>query len=332
LVRAAVIGNEPERRTAEDYRRFAARQACGRSPLYEDLAKAVADDAELLAFLDELPREKRQPNLLLATVRYLAGVQACYESFRAVVLERRAEVAATMLARRTQTNEPARCATLLPALASLRQPLALLEVGASAGLCLLPDRYSYDYGVVRIDGESGAPVVACRCLGQVPLPSRPVEVAWRAGIDLNPLDVTDPDDVRWLSCLLWPGEGDRAERLAAAVDLARRDPPRLIRGDLIDQLAETAAGAPPQATLVVFHSAVLPYVRPSRWAEFARTVAGLGAIWLSQEGPDVMAELPGFPRSLPDPDPGPAPFVLTRDESQVLAYTDAHGTWIRWLA
>jgi Uncharacterized protein conserved in bacteria (DUF2332) len=120
-VRAAVIGNEPERRTAEDYRRFAARQACGRSPLYEDLAKAVADDAELLAFLDELPREKRQPNLLLATVRYLAGVQACYESFRAVVLERRAEVAATMLARRTQTNEPARCATLLPALASLRQ-------------------------------------------------------------------------------------------------------------------------------------------------------------------------------------------------------------------
>jgi hypothetical protein len=71
------------------------------------------------------------------------GLQPGYDAFRAAALDRRAEVATTMLARRTQTNEPARCATLLPALASLRQPLAVLEVGASAGLCLLPDRYGY---------------------------------------------------------------------------------------------------------------------------------------------------------------------------------------------
>jgi hypothetical protein len=332
LAAAAVIGNEPERGTAENYRRFAASEARGRSPLYEHLANAVADDAELLAFLEELPRDKRQPNLLLAAVRYLAGVQARYDDFRAVVLGRRAQVTATMLARRTQTNEPARCATLLPALASLRQPLALLEVGASAGLCLLPDRYGYDYGARRIGGEPGAPVLACRCRGPVPLPGRPVEVAWRAGIDLNPLNVTDLDDVRWLSCLVWPGEGDRAERLAGAVELARRDPPRLVRGDLADRLAETAADAPREATLVVFHSAVLAYVSPGRRAEFAHAVTSLGAVWLSQEGPGVLADLPGFPRSLPDPDPGPEPFVLTRDGRQVLAYTDGHGAWIRWLA
>jgi hypothetical protein len=326
-----VIGNEPEHGTAENYRRFAACEARGRSPLYEQLANGVADDPELLAFLAGFPKEKRQPNLLLAAVRYLAGVQPGYEAFRAVVLARRAEVSATMLARRTQTNEPARCATLLPALASLRQPLALLEVGASAGLCLLSDRYSYDYGSCRIDGQPGAPVLACRCIGPVPLPRRPVDVAWRAGIDINPLDVTDPDDVRWLSCLVWPGEGDRAERLTAAIDLARRDPPRLIRGDLTEQLAKTAAGAPKEATLVVFHSAVLAYVSPGRRAEFGQAVTALGSVWLAQEDPRVLSGLPGFPRLLPAPEPGPTSFLLTRGGREALAYADGHGTWIRWL-
>ena len=66
---------------------------------------------------------------------------------------------------------------------------------------------------------------------------RLVSGVWRAGIDLNPLDVADPDDVHWLSCLVWPGEGDRAERLAAAIELARQDPPPLVRGDLVDRLA-----------------------------------------------------------------------------------------------
>jgi hypothetical protein len=253
-------------------------------------------------------------------------------SVPSVVLDRRAEVAATMLARRTQTNEAARCATLLPALASLPQPLALLEVGASAGLCLLPDRYGYDYGSCRIDGHPGAPVLACRCAGPVPLPVRPVEVVWRAGIDVNPLDVADADDARWLSCLVWPGEGDRAERLAAAIDLARRDPPPLVRGDLAGQLAETAASAPREATLVVFHSAVLAYVSPARRAEFARAVAALGAVWLSQEHPEALSELPGSPRDLPVLEPGVSAFLLARDGRKALAYADSHGTWLRWLA
>jgi hypothetical protein len=315
---------------ADSYRAFAADEARGRSPLYEHLASCVADDPELLALLEELPEPKRQPNLLLAAVRYHAGVQPGYDSFRAVVLNRRAEVTATMLARRTQTNEPARCATLLPALASLPQPLALLEVGASAGLCLQPDRYGYDYGDRRIDGQPGAPVLACQCSGPVPLPRGPVEVVWRAGIDINPLDVTDPDDVRWLSCLVWPGEGDRAERLAAAVRLSRRDPPRLVRGDLADRLGRVEVDAPRGATLVVFNSSVLAYVSAERRADFARAVADLKAVWLSQEGPEVMSVVPGFPSSLPGVEPSGSCYLLVRDGREALAYADNHGAWIRW--
>jgi hypothetical protein len=326
-----VIGHEFDRGTAENYRRFAVLEASGRSPLYEELAQGVAGDPELLTFLDGLPREKRQPNLLFAAVRYLAGTQPGYRAFRGTVLDRRDEVAAIMLARRTQTNEPARCATLLPALALLPPPLALLEVGASAGLCLLPDRYGYAYGGHRIEGDPGAPTFSCEPRGPVPLPNRAPQIVWRAGIDLNPLQVADPDDVRWLSCLVWPGEGDRAERLAAAVELARRDPPPVVRGDLVDRLAEVAADAPDDATLVVFHSAVLAYLSPGRRAEFAAAVGDLDAVWLANESPAVLAGLPGLDRELPAPDPGPPPALLTRDGRTALAFVDGHGAWIRWL-
>ena len=170
-----------------------------------------------------------------------------------------------MLARRTQTNEPARCATLLPALALLPQPLALIEVGASAGLTLLADRYSYDYGSRQLAGtDPCAPVLSCRPLGPVPIPAQVPEVAWRAGLDLNPLDVTDDDDVRWLECLVWPGETGRRERLAAAIETARRDPPPVHRGDLLTDLVALARQAPPGATLVIYHSAVLAYVAPEQ--------------------------------------------------------------------
>jgi hypothetical protein len=87
----------------------------------------------------------------------------------------------------------------------LPQPLALLEVGASAGLCLLPDKYAYDFGgrlVAPTGGEANAPVFHCVTDAATPIPQRNVEVAWRAGLDLNPLDVSNDDDVRWLKALV----------------------------------------------------------------------------------------------------------------------------------
>src|SRR5438874_615553 len=94
------------------YRRFAEREARGRSELYVELALGVADDAELLALLAELPRAKRQPNLLFSAVKLLYGTPADFAALRACVQDHRDEVLATVRARRTQTNEPARCATL----------------------------------------------------------------------------------------------------------------------------------------------------------------------------------------------------------------------------
>jgi hypothetical protein len=317
-------GHDPARSAAENYLEFAG-DARGRSAAYESLAGAVAEDRVVLRFLDALPPEKRQPNLLFAAARYLLDGSVDISRLRALVSHQRAELTAVMLARRTQTNEPARCATLLPALAQLPPPLALIEVGASAGLTLLFDRYSYDYAGYRIAGrDPQAPVLRCTPRGPVPLPARVPAIIWRAGLDLSPLDVTREDDVRWLSCLVWPGEGDREERLAAAVASARRDPPVVHRGDLLTDLPALAAQAPAGATLVVYHSAVLAYVEPRKRRHFAGIVRGLAAVWLSNEGPGVVPDLPVPPCQ-------GAPFVLARDGRTPIAITDSHGTWVRWL-
>jgi hypothetical protein len=309
---------------AENYRAFA-EDARGRSPAYELLAGSVAEDTAVLRFLGSLPPERRQPNLLFAAARYLLGDPVGIARLRALVRQNSAELAGVMMARRTQTNEPARCATLLPALALLPPPLALIEVGASAGLTLLFDRYSYDYAGHQIAGQDPrAPVLRCAPRGPVPLPDRLPAISWRAGLDLDPLDVTSDDDVRWLSCLVWPGEGDREQRLAAAIAAARRDPPVIHRGDLLTDLPALAAQAPAGATLVVYHSAVLAYVTPAGRERFAGTVRALPAIWLSNEGPAI---LPGIPL----PAYHGAPFVLARDGHTPLALTDSHGTWLQWL-
>ena len=317
-------GHDAGASTAEIYRTFARHEARGRSPAYESLAEAVAGDAAVLRFLVSLPPEKRQPNLLFAAARYLLGAPADMTRLRDLVSERGAELSEVMLARRTQTNEPPaapRCCRPWPAAAAAGPDRGRGQRRAHPAVrpLLLRLRRS------PIGGQDRqAPTLRCEPSGPVPLPARLPVIAWRAGLDLNPLDVHRDDDVRWLSCLVWPGEGDREHRLAAAIAAARRDPPAVHRGDLIDDLPALAAQAPAGATLVVYHSSVLAYVAPERRLEFADLVRGLPATWLSQEGPAVLSSVPvaAYPGD---------PYLLVRDGRTPLALADGHGTWLRWL-
>lgn len=316
--------------TSELYQRFATTEARGESPCYEQWSEGVAGDPELLRLIDTLPDPKRQPNLLFAAVRYHGFESGPFNDFRAYVIEHWAEIREIVLVRRTQTNEVGRCAVLLPLLAALPQPLALLEVGTSAGLCLYPDRYSYRYGTLPQldppDGPSKA-VAVCATDGPVPVPDRLPEVVWRAGIDLNPLDVTSDDDVRWLSTLVWPEHDHRRARLAAAIEIARADPPRLIAGDLNEHVAALARETPPGATLVIFHTSVLWYLTPADRAAFADTVAGLPGHWISNEVPGVV---PAVQESLPPrKDPTTLHCVLALDGTPV-AYSAPHGQSLEW--
>ncbi|SDG61365.1 DUF2332 domain-containing protein [Microbacterium sp. 77mftsu3.1] len=316
--------------TAEHYRTFGSVEARGSSDTYEGWALGVADDAEMLALIDELPRAKRQANLVFAAMRVVGVPIASWQGARGEAIARWPRIREVALTHATQTNEAARCAVLLPQLARIPGPLALLEVGASAGLCLYPDRYTYRYTagdgtVTRIDPVVPTDVVIdCRIENTAP-PTHLPDVVWRGGIDLNPLDPADPDTLAWLDALVWPEHEDRRARLRAAMAVAASDPAPIRAGDLNDLIADAAASAPVDATLVVFHTAVLAYLSPEDRERFRRTMADTDAVWLSNEGLGVFPE---FERIVP---PGERHRFVLAVDGEPVALTHPHGRSYRGL-
>jgi hypothetical protein len=285
---------------ARRYRTFADLEARGSSPSYEAWSRAVAGDSDLLVRLATLPARKQQPNLVFAALRWHGERPGDDRSLRHGLLDAWDEVSRTIMGRATQTNEPARCAVLLPLLHRIGGDIALIELGAAAGLCLIPDRYSYAYsdGTV-VDPPSGPSDVVIRCrvaAGSLPPELAAPQIVWRAGVDLNPLDPADPDTAAWLTALVWPEHEHRRDRLAAALRLAAAAGTRIERGDLRRDLGALVAEAPAGATPVVFHSAALAYLTDDDRTAAAAAITGSGARWISFEGRDVVTlagDVPG---------------------------------------
>jgi hypothetical protein len=156
-------------------------------------------------------------------------------------------------------------------------------------------------------------------------------VAWRGGIDLNPLDVTSADDMAWLATLVWPEHDDRRERLLQAIDVARADPPRIIRGDLLDELPALVRQASHHGTVVVFHSAVIAYLEPADRGRFEAMMRALVAEgrchWVSNEGKRVIESITATGPAIADEK---QTFVLGLD-GRAVAHTHGHGRFMRWL-
>jgi len=314
-------------KTADWYRRFRLNETPGQSELYAEWAAGVETDAEVLALIIGLPRPKRQPNLVFACARLLGAPLAGYPVFRLWLVEHWPAIAAEARVRATQTNEPRRLTAIMPVLASIGPSVALIEVGASAGLCLYPDRYSYDYAGRRVDPVDGPSPVLLRTesTGPVPVPEHPPEVVWRAGLDLNPLDVRVPDDVRWLQTLIWPEQVERRRRLDAAMSIVRRDPPLLAAGDAAQGLEALVALAPTGVPLVIVSPAVLVYLAPEQRAAFTTAVTGLGR-WISL---DAVGVLPQVDALLPQA-AEPGDFMVSLDGRPV-ATCGPHGQTLHWI-
>jgi hypothetical protein len=202
------------------YREFADRECKGYSQAYYRLALAVAEDGDVAAFVAAMP--VIQPNLFFASIQFLTGSErmpATGAALRAFLGQRGEDVRAVMRSRHTQTNEVGRCAVLLPAIPA--GPLALVEVGASAGLCLLLDHFHYDFGTARLGARSSPVHLRCAAAGPVPLPSGVPNIRWRRGLDLHPIDVRDDDAVRWLMACVWADHDERRRRLEGAIEVAR---------------------------------------------------------------------------------------------------------------
>ena len=318
-----------DRSVARSFERWAAVEAEGRSPRYAEWARGVAADPWLCAALADLEHVKRQPNLLFAAARFEGVPVAPWTDVRDMIAGAWTSIRSMMLARMTQTNEARRMATLVPAIAHFRGPIALVEVGASAGLCLYPDRWRYRFGAGKYVGDASLPLLETQASPSTPLPERLPSIAWRGGLDLQPLDPAEPDTRAWLEALVWPDatggvDGARVDRLRTAIAIARRERADLRRGDLTTDtraLVDEAARHAP--TVVVWHSAVLAYVPAFERAGFADLMGGLPVTWIANEG----ATLEIGP---PAPWAGPGDFVLRRD-AEPIAITDPHGASVTWI-
>jgi hypothetical protein len=317
------------------YRRFADTECKGYSDVYYRLALAVSEDDDVIGFVADMPES--QPNLFFASVQLLTGPDTMPRTgpeLREFLRRRGPEVGEVMRSRRTQTNEVGRCAVVLPALPP--GPLALIEVGASAGLCLLLDQFYYDFGTTRIGAGSARVHVRCALAGPAPLPATIPSIVWRHGLDIRPIDVRDDDAVRWLLACVWPDHRERRRRLEGAIDLARAQPPAVRAGDLVDDLPALLAEAPEGARLVVVHSAVLTYVRPDRRAAFADVLAAASkrrdVVWISNEAPGVIPEITALAPPLREHCflLGRTRFSNGRRQDECLALAHPHGAELTW--
>ena len=252
---------------AQVYRHFGEVDAAETSPLYERVAVALSESDEALRAIEAAPARKRHPTLILAALHdlalagrapALAAAYAAADGDAAVgaaidtLLRMNDSVVAIAVRRQTRTNETGRCAVLYPAIAEAARrvganAVGLIDVGCSAGLNLNVDRVGITYSNGQSLGDPSSPVqLSSSIVGDRPIPTRAMpEVVARVGVDLDPVDVTDADDARWLRACLWPDQPERVARLEAEMALAATAPPLLLQGDAVEVVPDALARVPP---------------------------------------------------------------------------------------
>ena len=306
------------------YARLARR--CATEPLLDDLIGALRWDVPLRLF---------------GGVHYLelSGVEPYalsgeWEDFRQALEGQREFLARFIQEQAVQTNEVQRCFALLPAFLTLAKEsgarcLDLLELGPSAGLNLLWDRYAYAYR----HGSWGSSELTLRGVEYVPMPAEvleaQVEVRNRRGIDLNPVDVTTEHGARLLRAFIWPGRVERGQRLKKAIEIFRREPPVLVRGDYMELLPGLLAERDEGALTVVFQTASTGYLRPEQRADLRELLESAGREgplgWISTRAVEEREEKrdDSYELEIAHWPGGKRRFLLR---------CDFHGNWIRWRA
>lgn len=336
---------------AHQFQRFGERECLPASPLYARLAVGIAKDQRLLE-LAATAQASPVPNLLFGAVHYLLlrGVThplaVFYRSlsdaplsiqqhdpfpvFRAFCLEHAEPITALLKTRRVQTNEVRRCACLLPAFHLVAQrggerPLALVEVGTSAGLNLLWDRFHYDYGGQSCGNPASGVQLNCTLRGwaRLPLPERMPNITHRIGLDLNPIDVHDEAEALWLQALIWPEQRDRAAYLQQAIVLAQTERQDLRAGDAVMLLPDVLAQIPESVTLCVFHTFVLNQFPQAARAQFGQL--------LDMVGVTRDFSVVGIEWQEPAPPLTLTTYIAGTRSQQILATCDAHGAWLEWI-
>ena len=250
-----------------------------------------------------------------------AAVEAALRRDETFILER--------LKSAPQTNEVRRSSALLPGFLTIAaltgKPLILTEVGASAGLNLQWDRYSYQLGDFRW-GKASAVELAPRWEGPPP-PKANIEISERAGCDLNPLDPSSEDDRLRLFSYIWADQQDRLDRTAAALEMATDSGLKVEKADAIDWLRKRPATPHPGVAHVIYHTIAWQYLPAALKAEGEALIADAGSR-ATEAAPLARLQLEA------DGKPDGAAILLTlwpTGETREIGRADFHGRWVKWV-
>ena len=352
------VAGEIVERLSQTWRQFAESECGTYSPLYAAISHSVADDPELLGLVAAAPPSGQQPNVLLAAVHYLvlsgiahpladvyagrADPDLAPALFRDLCLSQRHNVGRMLASRHTQTNEPGRAALLAVGLAAaadlVGEPIGLLDAGCSAGLNLLVDHYRFEYGSIGSLGPIESPVtITCELRGTAPVSTRLPTIAARLGIDRSPVDIAKAEDARWLLACVWPDTG-RLARTAAAIELARRHPPKMISGDMVTDLDAALDTFDLSLPIVVVTTSACGYLsveqRHAFLAILERRARRQPLAWLSTDAPGVIDVVP-IPPTIGHAGTfasvmGLVTFDTGTAVGRALGLCHAHGAWMEW--
>ena len=265
------------------------------------------------------------PLRLLGALHYLvlAGL-ASWDDVPAALEQHAGFLRRHLVEQHVQTNEVQRAWALLPAFLSVAdgRPLDLLELGPSAGLNLVWDRYAYRYRTGTWGASSLTLVGDDRVAPPAELLARDVVVARRRGIDRSPVDVTTEHGARVLESFVWADQVERLHRLRGAIEVLRADPPELVQGDYVESLAPLLDDRIDGTQLVVFQTASTMYLTPEELEQLRRELQGAGRrqpfTYLgTASGPDNVGYALEVQRV-----PGEEPVRV--------ALFDFHGEWLEW--
>ncbi|WP_433159564.1 DUF2332 domain-containing protein [Kribbella sp. CA-247076] len=343
-------------RPAEVYRRFGEGDAAKASPLYARIAVAVSESDEALRAIEQAPARKRQPALILAALHDLAlsgqspALAAAYAAggddavgVAVETLVRSADDVAGIAGRRVvRGNEGGRGAVLYPAVAQVAdgRAVGLIDVGCSAGLNLTVDRVGIAYSNGQYLGDETSPVqLTCSVVGDRALPTRAMpEVVTRIGVDVDPVDVTDPEESRWLRACVPPDQPEKLARLEAELALATSAPPELVQGDVVEMLPEALSRVPKDALPVVTTTWALSRLSIEERLRFLHRLDEAATdrpvAWVSVEGVGVAPAVPtlGDRRASGHSIIGLAVFEASTLRTEAVGRCWSQGRLMAWLA
>ncbi|AOV07746.1 DUF2332 domain-containing protein [Sporosarcina ureilytica] len=337
-------------RLSRNFLNFAERECKGSSLLYEYLSIKIANDNCLLEISSNAQKGQPIPNLLFGAVHYLLQkgqkhplkkyypsivnhpkpYNESFDHFKDFCLEHRIEIEAILKSRLVQTNEVRRCAYLYPVFCTIyelaNKPLALIEIGTSAGLQLLWDQYAYSYGQQDVYGNTEAKL---HITAEIKGDKRPVlhltpplpQVTTRLGLDLNTIDLNDEDEKLWLKSLIWPEHKERLHMFEQAANYLQNNSVKLVEGDGLRLLPKYVKDIPEESVICVFHTHVANQMPPDLRNQLIQTIETIG-----QER-DIFHIYNNIYDGHLHLD-----YILDGMMHQhTIAETDGHGRWFKWL-